>query len=290
MFWLEYLSEKKFLQSGENRVKVKSLGTLLRIFKPFVSGLALWDNNVPATSNVATTDAGVNDTLPVRYSQDLDSVYYEVKDLFEVKLDLTDKFTGNKGEKIWETDRGSTGSAKCDAYLYALEKYIKTNLCNPYVMSNYADGWVGPDGFMPVNNLTPDGGRLGNGTVAHGAAINWVDRALENTLMHRDYHVAEKAFFVDLATNNLIVPIDDTTQDVGTDSEVLAEILTEQNARAVDGPIEIGGGNPWALKYSNHVQSGAATPGGGEGIASKFFTKYNVVWTPDSFGYANSSI
>ncbi len=290
MFWLEYLSGKKFLPGKENRVKVSSLGTLLRLFESYVGGIALWDNSVPATSNVATTDAGVNNTLPVRFSQDRDSVYYEIKDLFEVKLDLTDKFTGNGNEKIWQTDRESTGSAKCDAYIWAMEKYIKTNLCNPYVMSNYADGWVGPDGFMPVNNLTPDGGRLGNGTVAHGGAINWVDRALENTLMHRDYHVAEKAFFVDLATNDLIAPIDDPSQEAGTDSAVLAEILTEQNRRAVDGPIEIGGGNPWALKYSNHVQSGAATPGGGEGIASKFFTKYNVVWTPDSFGYANSSV
>ncbi|MDY2880624.1 MAG: GxGYxYP family putative glycoside hydrolase [Candidatus Borkfalkiaceae bacterium] len=290
LFWLDYLSEKNFLPGTEGQVAVRSIGTLLRIFEPYVKGLVLWDNDVPATSNVAQTDAGVNDTLPVRFTADRDSVWYALKNKFSVRLDLVGKFTGDRNGKIWGTNRESTGSAKCDAYLWAMEKYILTDLCNPYVMSNYVDAWVGPDGFLPVNNLNPDGGRLGNGTVAHGGVVNWTDRALENTLMHRDYHVAERAFFVDLATNDSIAPIDDPGQEIGTDAEVLAEILTAQNKRAVDGPIEIGGGNPWALKYSDHVQAGAASPGGGEGIASKFFTKYNVVWTPDSFGYANSSV
>lgn len=289
LFWLEYLSEERdFLPAEKDQVWIDGIDTLLRLFSDRFKGLVLWDNDVPSTSNVAMTDAGVNDNLPVRYTLDHNSVYGYLKGKYSVNLNLVDKFTGSGS--VWDTGRKSTGSAKCDAYIWALEKYIKTDKVDKYTLSNYLDGWVGSDGFMPVNVYLPSGGRLNNGTVQHGGNPVWTDRIWETTVMQRDYNVAQRSFFIDLLFTDLHTPVDDPNQPVGADLATLEEILREMNKRATDGVIEVGGLTKWESKYSNHVQPGATAPGSAEGISSRLFTKYNCVWTADGFIFCNASI
>lgn len=289
LFWLEYLGEKDFLPSGEDVVEIQSIDTLLRLFQDKITGITIWDPLVPATSNVAYTDAGVNNTLPVRYSDNLDSVYYAMQGRFPVTLDLNGKFTGTG--KIPDIDRDSTGSAKCDAYLWAMEMYIKTNKTNPYVMANYVDAWVGNDGYTPRNYYYPTGGRLADGTDATQFPTVWNNKIFQHCVTNRDYFVSEKAFFVDLNATDLHVPIDDPNQTLGTDLAVHEEILRASNLRAPDRSIAMGGFTKWAEKYSIAVDSSAIHGGTTEAIFSMLYTKYNVVWMPDAnFSMANDSI
>lgn len=289
LFWLDYLSEERdFLPAEEDRIWIDGIDTLLRLFADKFKGLVLWDNDVPSTSNVAMTDAGVNDNLPVRYTADHNSIYHYLKGKYPVMLDLVNRFTGSG--TIWDTKRKSTGSAKCDAYIWALEKYIKTDKVDKYTLSNYLDGWVGTDGFMPVNLYMPSGARLNNGTVQHGGNPTWTTRIWESTVMQRDYNVAQRSFFIDLLFTDLHTPVDDPEQPVGADLSTLEEILREMNKRATDGVIEVGGLTKWESKYSNHIQPGATAPGNAEGISSRLFTKYNCIFTADGFIFCNASI
>jgi hypothetical protein len=80
-----------------------------------VKGVVLYDPAVPATSNIASTIAGVESLLPVAYrpAGGATSVYSQLvtSGLLQVKQSLVGMFNGNR-----------TGSAKCDAYLWAKEK------------------------------------------------------------------------------------------------------------------------------------------------------------------------
>lgn len=116
---------------GKRTVELNSVDKLIETFAEEIKslGIALWDPSAPYTSNIATNICGVEGYLPVMYSEDSSSLCQTlIKLLGEdiVKVDLRGKFTGGRGTKIWDTSLDSTGSAKCDAYLWAIEKYIKT--------------------------------------------------------------------------------------------------------------------------------------------------------------------
>ena len=83
-------------------ITVTGVSTLLRIFRDFYTGLTVWDPTVPATVNVAFTDCGINDRLPVRYGHSATGIYhYMVYEMgVNVSLDLNNKFTGVKNTKI----------------------------------------------------------------------------------------------------------------------------------------------------------------------------------------------
>ena len=116
-FWLEYISSNngKFLH-GMDFVYLKSIDELIDIFKDEIKkcGLVLWDISVPSTLNVAATICGVSDYLPV-----CDGEFYEYliakPDLngLEIKIDLTNKFTGKvyhmnlpECEEFFESKKG----------------------------------------------------------------------------------------------------------------------------------------------------------------------------------------
>ena len=295
LFWLDYLSEtKNFLPKEEGRVTVKSVGTLLRIFRSFYNGLAVWDNAVPATYNVAFTDCGVNSNIPVRYSSELDSFYRYMTQVLKlpVKLDLYNKFDGKSGSRIWGTDLQSTGSKKNDVYRWAIEQYLRTadesQQTNPHVLSKYLDGWVGNNGVTP-NVYYGETGQL---VVGAGGVPHWNERYKHTDIVNLDYFVAKKAFFFDLSPTGE-PPIDDPNQSEGLDGETFELILLENNKRAGDTVVQVGGFTSWQLKYSDTSTPGAIGGGSLEAVLSVLLTRYNAAMQADAHsisGMSNASV
>ena len=124
-FWLDYMmSEGKMLENAQT-VELNTWEDIWNAFGSYIieSGIVLWDPEAPATSNVASTICSVDGYLPVRYDTDPDSMYtWLTSNSVEVKFSLVDMFTGKLGTKIADTDIDSSGSIKCDPYLWAMEK------------------------------------------------------------------------------------------------------------------------------------------------------------------------
>ena len=140
-FWLDYIMGEGKLLEGSELIELKTWAELWDALGSYITaaGIVVWDPNVPSTSNVAATICSVDGYLPVRYDTDEDSMYtWLTSHGVEVKFDLCDMFTGEKGTKIADTDIDSTGSIKCDPYLWALEKYM--DRCNPSMLAYALDG------------------------------------------------------------------------------------------------------------------------------------------------------
>jgi len=232
-FWLEQLSAQgKYLSGCVKDYDAypptpDGFYALLVDFSAFYDGFVLWDNDVPATANVASTAAGVRNLLPVRYAPGSASSLYHALfveepvryNLSEIKLDLVGKFTGQGS--IWETGESSTGSAKNDAYLWAKAKYLDTGLTNPLRMAYCTDAWINYD------------------------TLFWT------TLANADFHIAQKAFFWDLSPDDKIAPIDDRGQPVGTDVATLNKLLYAQAQQSGFNIFTVSGFVPWNYKYTS---------------------------------------
>ncbi len=151
-----------------------------------------WDPAVPATSNVATTAAGVEDLLPVRAAAGTESLADSLAKLgLKLQLDLAGKFTGSG--LIPDSETRSTGSAKCDAYLWAKARYLDTGRANARCLGYWLDAfWLKHPGRMPW----------------------W-----ENCLSNHDWIVRNRGFLFDLSNWGDESPQDDPGQPVGTDLE-----------------------------------------------------------------------
>ncbi|MGE5609401.1 MAG: hypothetical protein ACM359_09110 [Bacillota bacterium] len=66
-FWLAYLREPGNWLAGRPVIKLDTFQQLLRTFAPKLKGIVLYDEKVAATSNLASTIAGVEDRLCLRY-------------------------------------------------------------------------------------------------------------------------------------------------------------------------------------------------------------------------------
>lgn len=230
-YWLSELTGAGCEWEGQEIVTVKTLGTLLRLFDGKSGGLAVWDEKVPATYNVACTAAGVDDLLPVRYDGSKYSLLSALKGMGQkVALDMYGRFTGSG--RIWGTTLTSTKSPKCDAYMFAYEKYLKPGRTNPVLMAYHLDAvsfdfsWKESDKVVMYDDLQL------------------------NFLNNRDYYIARRAFFFDLSVYDDYIPLDDMKQPMGTDYKTLCKILETQNRLAGGEVIEIGGFTPWYVpKY-----------------------------------------
>lgn len=206
---------------------VGSLQELIEAYRDEIPGLVVWDDAVEATANVATTVAGVEGLLPVRFAEQSGGrqTLYQIlnKELgLEVKRSLVGLFTG-RGQ-IPDTGRPSTGSAKCDAYLWSKALYLDTGRCRAGLIGYYQDAYAR------------------NSKAHHG---HWI--AL------RDYFVSERAFVVDVSVWADEAPIDDPRQPLGTDRNTLDEVLESAYSRTRGSePIRVFGFPPWAEKYTNH--------------------------------------
>ncbi len=221
-FWLENLRSKGGWLAGRSFPRVIRLESLVQRFRGDIQGVVLYDLKVPATSNVASTVAGCDGLLPIPYDPTAGSVYDRLvlhSPHLPIKLRLlhadgTSLFTGKE-----------SGSAKCDAYLWAKRRYLDTGKCDPTVLAYYIDSWW----LNAPTKAAPN---------CHG-------------LSNHDYFVSRKGFFFDLSPWEDELPQDDLNQPAGTDYRTLAAILRSAYNRTQGKKMILAGGFiPWAWKYT----------------------------------------
>ena len=269
-FWLEYMSRPGKLLAGMERREITSYEEFLSVFAEVIRncGLVIWDEKVPATMNAATTVCGVEDRIPVRYSLREDSVFRMLteKTGAAVRVSLVDKFTGTG--MIPDTCRPSSGSAKCDVYLWAKETYMDRTNKTLLFYTVDAVSWDDCEPFYPD---------LGNAFV-----------------YNHDYAIAKRAFVFDVSSYDDEAPCDDPNQPLGTDYRTMCEILQHAYDR-VDGKemITVCGFNPWQLKYTDFRGKGKHGGVDAEWRFTEVLSAYNCIKDADAYGYcgmANASV
>jgi len=266
MFWYKYMRREGKLLYGYSQNVVKSLDDLIEIFKEQIreNGLVVWDPNVPSTVNIAYTICSATDALPMRKDSAFTQKIMEMTGA-EIKVDLTGKFTGQG--IIPDTNLPSSGSAKCDAYLWALEVYGEQ--LDWSVLGYYEDAWE-------ESEQNPYG--------------NFDYLCLPN----RDYIVANRGFMFDLSPWNDEVPYDDQTQPLGTDYETLCKIMDYAYQKNNGTFFTSCGYVPYYKKYTNQMKGrGNHEPVPTEWKYVEVVTSYNGVVDADCAPYgefSNSSL
>lgn len=268
MNWFRFLrATTDGLLYGKKQLSIDSFDLLLDTFAQEIKsdGIVIWDPTAPYTSNIATTVCGVEGYLPVMFSEDSASLYQMLLTRFGkdiVKMDLRGKFTGEKGTKIWDVDTVSSGSAKCDAYLWAMEKYLVTDLCDRGNIAYMTD-------FYPLSK---------NGTGGY------VDNSpYETYLPSQDYIVANAIFVFDLSIFSDESATDDPTQSKGLDYRTLKKILQCQYDRNDGAFSKCIGFPPFPYKYTIK-QGGKYDEVMAEWTAVEVMSCYNIAVEADCPG------
>jgi hypothetical protein len=261
-YWLDYLRKPGNWLAERPIRKVEGLVNLVRQFASEINGAVVYDPKVGASSNVASTVAGVENLLPIRFDTRPDSLYSQLVTggpklavkVWLVNADGSSRFTGQG--MIPNSDRASTGSAKCDAYLWMKQRYLDTGLCDGGYGAYYIDQyWLKNPRATVLNH---------------------------HCLTNHDYFISQKAFFFDLHVWADEVPIDDPQQKPGTDLETLKELLlSAYNHGGNERMIHIGGFVPWANKYTSHV-GGKHEPVATEWEYGKVISAYNGYMDADA--------
>lgn len=273
-FWWGKIREPGGMAAGLEVARPTTLAALLARFRAHYRGLVVYDENVPATSNVAATVAGADDLLAVRYDPDYRSLYSRLATgpgslpvvVRLVKEDGTPLFTGQG--LIPGTELPTTGSAKNDAYRWLIERYLKPGKLNPAKLGYYIDAfWLkcwfaaNPPNLHTLNNL--------------------------------DYLIAHKGIIYDLHCAGDEAPVDDPAQAPGTDLATLRLLLAECNRlNGNQKVITMYGFMPWTFKYTLQ-QSPAWNPGGRllardlENQLLPLLSSYNVMTEADALPTSN---
>ncbi len=263
-WWLAQLSQPGQWLAGRPRREIATLEELVAHFASHITGAVLYDPQVPATSNVASTLAGVEDLIAVRYDPTPGSLYDRLV-VNGPQLPVRRRLLTPEGTLLF-TGRGtlpdggdSTGSAKCDAYRWALRELLHAGRCNPAYLAYYIDAY-------------------------------WIDHATasvpdHHTLTNHDFFVAQRAFFCDLHCWGDEAPVDDPHQPLGTDLETLKAILLalyQQNRGAM---VHVGGFTPWAFKYTDFGDAGGTRGGvATEWEMVRVVSAYNAYLDADAIG------
>ena len=193
--WLERASAKGEWLADYSLQSINGLDELIKCFRKNIKGLVVYDGSVPATSNVASTIAGVENLACIRYDPSKTSLYYHLTMELNIPVkkwlvnkDGTSKFTGVG--LIPDIKQKSTGSSKCDAYIWAKALYLDTGKCNPSILGYYIDSYW----------IKSNWGRLSNSTVTN-----------------QDFIISKKGFVFDLSTWEDETHVDDINQKLGVD-------------------------------------------------------------------------
>jgi hypothetical protein len=227
-FWLQIYQEKGQPYGWLADTKIVTLTSLEEVLQTFaddLTGVVMWDPSVPATLNVATTIAGVENLPVLRKGSSIETM---VTNYLPVQKSLVGMFRRN-AITLPNSDTPSTGSTKADAYLWAKEQYLDTKRANPQFLAYLLDGW-------PAT-------RYANEQLTRGGTY----------AAERDYVVQQRGFAFDLSPWAETAPIDDPHQPLGTDAVVLHTIVETAAALAGGDLIKIWGFIPWYEKYSSHV-------------------------------------
>ncbi len=120
-YWLQtFLAPEEWL-SQYQVVPIADLAALLETFRADVAGTVVWEDRVPATLNVATTIAGIENTPVIRQGS---ALYDQVTAAMPVLVDLSGRF-----------------SSKAGAYRWAVQEYLQTGRANPLLLAYIEDGW-----------------------------------------------------------------------------------------------------------------------------------------------------
>ncbi|MBP5292549.1 MAG: hypothetical protein J6023_00300 [Clostridia bacterium] len=268
-FWKLYLQEDGKLLSNTREVGIGNFKDFWKLFgeKIIELGMVVWDPDVPATSNVAATICGVEGYLPVMYSSGSASLYSKLKSLgVPEKMNLVGMFEdAAKGGNIADTDLISTGSSKCDAYVWAMDKYFdKTNQDG---MAYVLDG----AGTIPTNPIY-------QAAVAGGQATG----PNPNQIFSHDYFIQNKLFFFDLTMVADEKPCDDPDQPMGADAETLKMILQAFYERANGRMITVYGFPMWWMKYTAFLDHGKTPATTLEWDFVQLITSYNCLKEADA--------
>ncbi len=247
-FWYDYLKEKDYMGSSNpdfKEVKITNFAHVIRNdeLMEFIKrqGIVLWDKEVYATSNVASTVCGIDGYLPVLADGELEKTL-TAKGV-EVKLDLSGKFTAEG--KIWQTDTKTTGSKKCDAYIWALEKY--GDKVDPTRVGYLVDAYA----MAPLSDKATD-------LFANGSMY------ANNQVVNHDYFIRYGCFVFDLSPFSDSVPLDDSgygRTEKDTDYNTFRKILLKLYKRNKGEVGVLSGFTPWGIKYTAHT--GERTEQGG---------------------------
>jgi hypothetical protein len=123
-FWFDWLrGEDGWLREAEIET-VGDVEALVRGLRGAFDGLVVYDERVPATASAASTAAGCERLLPVRYDVATNSLFLRLtRDLalpvrlWLVNADGSPRFTG--GGRLPDGDLPWSGSAKADVYRWA---------------------------------------------------------------------------------------------------------------------------------------------------------------------------
>jgi hypothetical protein len=126
-YWLDLLSrDGRWLQGREPKT-LKDLDALRALAGERLKGAVIWEPTVPASANVATIIAGVEDGVVL--SPELAERYLKRWQL-KVLVDLRAQFTG-----------ADTGSTKNDAYRWAIREYLAKGRCSSHLLCLYEDSF-----------------------------------------------------------------------------------------------------------------------------------------------------
>ena len=124
-YWLDTLSKERDDLSARPRTTLSSLEDLIKLAGDDLRGVVIWDPDVPATVNVATTIAGVESAVVL--SPDMADLYLTAWNLPIIE-DLRGRFDGHE-----------TGSRKNDAYRWAIRTYLAKGLCSSHILCLFED-------------------------------------------------------------------------------------------------------------------------------------------------------
>lgn len=262
-FWLDWLRGEDGWLEGARIEALSDLSALLAAFRGSFDGLTVYDPRVPATSCLASTAAGCERLLPVRFDPQPDSVFtlctaqlgLPVR-LWLVQPDGSPKFTGRG--TLPDAAEPSSGSPKIDAYRWAQHRWLESGPCTPRLAAYYLDAfWLDRPRNAPPDN---------------------------HTLPNHDYFIAHRAFFFDLAPWADERPVDDPGQNLGLDRHTLIEVLGRLYDRSGGAVLKIGGFPPWPFKYTTHGQAGKHEGVPTEWEFTRLISQFNAYKEADAAG------
>ena len=250
-WWDKCIGEGKWL-AGRKVITMYDPVKVLDIFKDRIKGLVVYDPAVASTSNVASTIAGAEDLVAVRYDLRPGSIYTRLMQRgYPVKVSLVNE------------DGSSMFHTKLEPYAWAVEHYLKAGKCDPGYAAYYIDQfWMKAPGNAGMNH---------------------------HQLTNHDFFVAHKGFFFDLSPWGDEEASDAPGEGNG-DREMFIDIL-RQLYKQGDGKTfcHVGGFAPWAHKYSDnskvvgHKSKHAATATEWETVT--LLSAYNAFKDADAAGY-----
>lgn len=270
-WWNKYRQKGQWLY-GRDTLEIENVKDAVLKYKNNIKGAVVYDPNVASTSNIASSLAGIEDLIAIRFDTSPNSLYSQIilnGPKIPVKRWLVNKdgsslFTGN-GD-IYGTDIQSTGSKKNDAYIWFIEKYLKTGKCNTKYAAYYIDQYWRTKPTATVAN--------------------------HHQLTNHDFFISKGAFFFDLSPWGDESSTDELDQPEGTDLNTLKlflELAYKQNKG--EEFCYIGGFPSWAFKYTKHA-GGKHADVETEWEFSRIISAYNAFKDADAIGLgalANSS-